>query len=327
MANTNKQFQEYDINLSIPVSKKEKMAISREAGRKQIEAHFKKNHPEYPVSFWIQGSHKNSLNIRTEEDDCDQDDGVYIDRDPQDSVDGTTLQKWVFEALKDITTETTEHRKKCIRNNYKPINLGTYHLDYPVYYKTAKMDHPMLAVKNSDLEESDPQEFTAWLNKNTDDKGQLKRIIRYQKAWCNFKSKEHQMLNGLTMTVLSVNNFVEVINRDDQSLYDTLKSIHKNLTLSWRCIMPATPGDDLLAKYDDKFKTDFMNALSELLDDAKKALDEDSAHNASKLWKNHLGKRYPLAPEDKKTQDNSGHAAIAPIIGTNKPYLNGKKQI
>lgn len=324
MANTNKQFQEFDINLSIPVSKKEKMANSREFARKQIESYFKKNQPDYPVSFWIQGSHKNSLNIRTEEDDCDQDDGVYIDRDPNDSVDGTTLQKWIFEALKDITNESTEHRKKCIRNNYKENNMGTYHIDYPsYYYQKDKMKHPLLTVKNELLEESDPQEFTEWLNKNTDEKGQLRRNIRYLKAWCDSKSKEQKMLNGLTMTVLSVNNFVSVDNRDDESLYKTLLEIHKSLKSKWTCIMPATPNDDLLRGYDQKVKDNFIKALSTLIDDAKKALDSQSNYEATKLWKKHLGHRFPLAPDDKKSDQRTSQEAIGTIIGSNKPYFNG----
>lgn len=322
MANTNKQFLEFDNNISIPKSKLDKMNSSREAARKKIKNWFSENQPEYPISFWIQGSHKNSLNIRTEEDDCDQDDGIYVDRDPNDSVDGTTLQSWILEAIKDITSEAAEHKSRCVRNYYKPYNLGSYHIDYPSYYKTDDMDHPMLTVRNSDLEESDPKEFSEWLTENTDENGQLRRIIRYMKAWCDFLDVE--MPNGLTMTVLACNDFVAIDGRDDEALYCTLLRIYKTLEDKWECIMPSTPNDDLLSRYDYLFKSNFMNALADLINDAKKALDEESKHEATKLWKKHLGTRFPVAPKRAKIGNK---AALAGLVGSNKPYYNGTRSI
>lgn len=322
MANTNKQFLEFDSNTSISKSKIEKMNSSREAARTKIKNWFAKHHPEYPICFWIQGSHKNSLNIRTKEDDCDQDDGIYVDRDPEDSVDGTTLQEWILEAIKDITTEDAEHKGRCVRNNYKPYNMGTYHIDYPSYYKTDDMDHPMLTVKNADLEKSDPKEFSDWLIEQTDSKGQLRRLIRYMKAWCDHIDQD--MLNGLTLSVLACNSFVAKDGRDDEALYYTLLAIYSELDNKWECIMPATPGDDLLDRYDSKFKTNFMTALANLINDAKKALDEESKHEATKLWKKHMGKRYPLEP---KPVSVGSRVALGAMVGNNKPFYNGKRRI
>lgn len=318
MANTNKHFLEFDGNTSISKSKIEKMNNSRETARTKIKNWFTEHHPEYPISFWIQGSHKNSLNIRTKDDDCDQDDGIYVDRDPEDSVDGTTLQEWILGAIKDITTENVEHKDRCVRNYYKPYNMGSYHIDYPSYYKTDAMDHPMLTVKNADLEESDPKEFSDWLIEQTDDKGQLRRLIRYMKAWCDHIDGD--MLNGLTLSVLACNNFLAKDGRDDEALYYILLDIYRGLDNKWECIMPATPGDDLLERYDSTFKKNFMNALANLINDAKKALDEESKHEATKLWKKHMGKRYPLEP---KPVSVGNRAALGSMIGNNKPYYNG----
>lgn len=147
MANCNKEFRNYDENISIPTSKRERMSDSRESSRSKIIQYFKEHHPGYDPTFWIQGSHKNGLNIRTQDDNCDQDDGIHFNREPKDSVDGTTLQKWVFDAVKDDTTEGAEHRNKCIRKKYKENDMGKYHIDYPLYYQTDSMAHPLLAVK------------------------------------------------------------------------------------------------------------------------------------------------------------------------------------
>ncbi len=325
MADTNKQFSEYDDNLKIPKSKRDVMITSREKGRQIIKKWFEDNHPDYPISFWIQGSHKNHLNIRTEDEDCDQDDGVYIDRDPEDSVTGTTLQKWIVEALTGSTSTPPAHKSRCVRNFYKPSGLGPYHIDYPVYYKTEDMDHPMLAVKNSDLEESDPQEFTQWLDDEIADKGyQLRRLIKYMKGWADNISKKHKMLNGLTLTVLACNNYEASEDRDDEALYYTLLGIYEDLDNTWECIMPATPNDDLLERYDDTFERNFMNVLANLITDAKEALDEESKHKATKLWKKHLGKRYPLVAKEVKV---GSRAALGTLVGNNKPYYDGQKRI
>ena len=246
MANTNKQFQEYNDELKIPKSKRDAMIVSRKDGRNRIEKWFAENQPDYPVSFWIQGSHKNHLNIRTRDEDCD-------------------------------------------------------------------------------LEESDPQEFTEWLDEQVENHGdQLRRTIKYLKGWADHISRNHKMLNGLTLTVLACDNFEEVADRDDKALYFTLIGIYNGLNAKWECIMPATPGDDLLERYDSVFKKNFINALADLINDAKKALNEESKNKASKLWKKHLGKRYPLATLP-VTQGN--RAALGSLIGNNKPYFDGTRGV
>lgn len=312
MANTNKQFKEFDSNIYIPTSKVQKMNDSRESARIKIKKWFAEHHPDYPISFWIQGSHKNSLNIRTDDDDCDQDDGIYVDRNAANSVDGTTLQSWILMAVNGITSEKPEHKSRCIRNFYKPYNLGSFHIDYPSYYKTNDMEHPMITVKDNELEESDPEEFTNWLNKVTDEKGQLRRLIRYLKAWCG--NLDQEMPNGLTLTVLACNNYFAADGRDDKALYDTLKAIQVSLNARWSCIMPSTPYDDLLADCSNQFRSDFIRALNNLILDGKRALDHESKQQASKLWSKHLGDRFPIAPGSK--------AALGAIVGSNRPYYD-----
>lgn len=132
------------------------------------------------------------------------------------------------------------------------------------------------------------------------------------------------MPNGLTLTVLACNHFVEREDRDDESLYHTLIGIYNALDSKWSCEMPATPFDDLLERYDQTFKENFMHALSSLINDAKAALAEDSKYKASKLWKNHLGTRFPLAPSEQKA---GSKAALGALIGNNKPYYDGGKYV
>lgn len=320
MANTNKQFIEYDDALKIPKSKRDKMINSRTATRDRLKRWFGQNQPEYSISFWIQGSHKNNLNIRTRNEECDQDDGIYIDKDPSESVTGTTVQNWVVHALKGSTSKNPSHKKKCIRNNYQDTGVGPYHIDYPVYFKTNEMQHPLLAVKNDDLEESDPKEFTDWMNGMVDEKGQIKRLIRYLKGWADNLSMYQKMPNGLTLTVLVCNNYVASDDRDDKALYYTAQNIYNQLVGKWECVIPATPYDDLLHDKGDSFQNNLMNSLDNLISDGGKALEKECPYESSKLWRKHLGNRYPLTP--RKAMIGS-KASLASLVGSNKPYFNG----
>lgn len=324
MADCNTQFIEYNENLNLAKSKNEKMNASREASRGKIIGHFKENHPGYIPTFWIQGSKKNGTNIRTEDDDCDQDDGIYFNRNPKDSVSGTVLQGWVYDAVKNDTSEGAQLRKKCVRKLYKENQMGTYHFDYPIYYQTESMPHPKLAVKKEDLEESDAEEFCTWFDGKRDKAGQLVRIIKYLKGWCSYKGKTQDMPTGLSMTVLASKHIVHN-SKDDQCLYSTLVAIRSALQASWSCYMPTTPKDDLFARYNYDFRVNFMRALDAFIADAKKALDETSVRKASLLWKNHLGTRFPI-PEEKKSIPGS-QASLATLIGGNKPYYGDRKNL
>src|SRR5690606_9499030 len=107
---------------------------------------------------YIQGSYKMGSVIRTGDDICDLDDGVYFFREPD--VTSTTLQSWVWDAVYGYTATDPEHRKKCIRK----IFSGDYEIDYPVYYKIDDQEY-QLAVKNTGWEDSDPKAMVNWFNK------------------------------------------------------------------------------------------------------------------------------------------------------------------
>lgn len=69
-------------------------------------------------SFYIQGSYKMGTTIRTKDDTCDLDDGVYFENNPED-VDCKTLQSWVKDAVDGITDSTATHKKNVITVDYK----------------------------------------------------------------------------------------------------------------------------------------------------------------------------------------------------------------
>ena len=288
MADCHNLFSDFNNDLKITETKKQNLMTSKDNIREKIKKWFKENHPDYVPEFYIQGSKKLGTLIRTKEDTCDLDDGVYFKREV--GVTGTTLQNWIYEAVKNITNAEVIHKAKCIRVIY----ANNYHIDIPVYYFPEDEEHPQLAVKNSDLEESDPKDFIDWFRYMKCE--QLVRLIKFLKAWGDHL--RNKMPSGLAFTVLAEKNYVED-DRDDISLYETLKAIRSDLENEFTCVMPTVPFDDLFSDYDQTRKDNFFDRLDAFIEDARKAIeDEDNEYKASKLWKKHLGKRFPEGKDE-----------------------------
>lgn len=308
MANLDNLFREFNAELCITATKKSKMISSKDHLRNKIKDHFKENHPGYTPKFYIQGSYKLKTSIRTKDDTCDLDDGIYFNSNP-DNVTGTTLQKWVKEAVEGTTDATPIHKRKCIRVDYK----AGYNIDLPVMvFEEENDEHPMLAVKNDEFQIDDPKEFVDYFQENKTD--QMIRIIKYLKSWCDHKRNE--MPCGLAMTVLALDNF-QPNQRDDISLKYTLIEIEKSLKQRFKCQMPTTPYDDLFADYSETKKKNFLENLSAFIEDVQKAIDESNQLKASKLWRKHLGDRFPLG-DDKDDESSSNFTRVA---ATSRPYF------
>ncbi|MGY6744923.1 MAG: cyclic GMP-AMP synthase DncV-like nucleotidyltransferase [Cecembia sp.] len=315
MANCHNLFIEFHDEISIGSNKKTRMISSKESLRARIRKWFKQYHPDYVPKFYIQGSHKMKSGVRTKEDICDLDDGIYFFREPD--VSASTLQGWVWNAVNGYTSTTPEHRKKCIRS----IFAGDYEIDHPVYIKVDGENYK-LATKNGGFEESDPKAMVDWFQKKKDKEGKLIRTIKYLKSWCD--NCNHKMPSGLAMTILASNAKEKIVlnDRDDITLKDILKEIKKELDRAFKCVVPAIPNDDLFADFDETRKRNFLNSLSEFIDDAEKALKEDNQLKASKLWKKHLGSRYPEGKDEKVQNESRYSAAILGGASISKPWAS-----
>lgn len=310
MANLNTSFSKFNSELSITGTKEARMSSSKDNLRECIRKYFKDKHPSYCPYFYIQGSYKLRTAIRTKDDKCDLDDGVYFVSNP-DNVTGTTLQRWVKEAVDGITDATPIHKKKCIRVDY----AAGYNIDLPVLVFDKDRDqHPNLAVKDSGFQKDDPKEFIDYFKQHKTD--QMVRVIRYLKAWCD--NKREIMPSGLAMSVLAL-NYYEQNYRDDISLRYTLSSIENALKNNFICIMPTTPNDNLFADYSDAQKRIFLDNLSLFIADAKRALDEKNKRKASQYWRKHLGERFP-EEDDVCEKEDAPH--LTSIIGSSRPYAS-----
>lgn len=310
MANCHNLFQEYHSDISIGSKKNERMKNSKERLRKRITAWFKENHPDYVPYFYIQGSYKMKNGIRTAEDICDLDDGIYFFREPD--VSASTLKEWVRQAVDGYTATAPENRKKCVRS----IFANDYEIDHPVYYKIDGQEYK-IAVKGVGFENSDPKAVVDWFVSKKDKEGRLVRTIKYLKGWADKQS--FKMPSGLALTILATNAKEKIVlnERDDITTRDILKEIKKALDNKFECIVPAVPNDDLLENYSSKEK--FLETLEKFITDADSAIREINQKESSKLWRKHLGDRFPLG-KDKEENNSRSSAAAAAGAATSYPF-------
>jgi hypothetical protein len=197
--------------------------------------------------------------------------------------------KLVHDVVKKMNTRHTHHHRHCITVEY-----DGYYVDLLCFIKADMSDArpPKLATKDDEWITDDPIAFEKWFNGKKDNEGQLLRVVRYLKAWCDYRSQA--MPKGVVMTTLAAKYFNHQKDRDDKALLHTLQTIHQSLESKWLLKMPIPNGEDLLQEF-TPYKNNFMKALSQFIDDADRAVNQtDSEEKAARLWQRHLGDRFPL---------------------------------
>ncbi|MEO1390931.1 MAG: cyclic GMP-AMP synthase DncV-like nucleotidyltransferase [Cyanobacteria bacterium J06634_6] len=285
MADLHKSFLDFNDTISLSSSHKKTLRKSRNAVRDRIRKYFREESKGYTPKFHGQGSFMMNVIIEPLDGEFDIDDGIYLQVDSEPSEAVSTFHTWVLNAVKGHTKETPIDKNPCVRLVY----ADEYHIDLPLYY-IKKSGPPYLAYKTKGWIESDPREFIDWFNKRADSDGQLKRLVRYLKAWKDYRKGE--LPCGLIFCILAA-QYAAFDDRDDVALCKTLKNIHSVLHQNFACYRPTTPyGEDLLDNYSETNKKYFLDRLTGFIKSAEKAIDEDTLSPKScKLWQRHFGKR------------------------------------
>ena len=309
MANLHDSFLEFDSDvIKLSSAKKSELRTSRNAVRIDIEKYFEINRPKHMIHFKGQGSFVVNTTILPISGEYDVDDGVYIFGKEDDRPEPQTAHNWIYEAVKDRTGQDTIDKNTCVRVQYSK----QYHIDLPIYYKTEnndnefaidKLEIPQLAHKTKGWIPSDPYAFKLWFDKEAKGKTQLKRLVRYLKAWTDNKRDANDKLilpSGLVLTILACNNYSSD-ERDDVSLNKTLINIQKkidnrtNFFASYVCYRPTVDThENLLDKYSsDTTKNNFLDALDSFIKSGSQAIEMKSKKDACAKWQKHLGDRFP----------------------------------
>lgn len=321
MAKCHHLFQHYNNAIKLTDTKRVALLQVRDSLRMRM----RNNYYQIPVDdrklieiyFQSQGSFVMDTIIKPVKADFDLDDGVYFQGTLNDveRPEPKIFHNWIVRAIDTNSDyEKVEDKPTCVRVKYK----HGFHIDIPIYY-ASNFDSPDLAETNKGWILSNPVEFIAWFEEKAQSgfqkaflyealkyaepyekwlsdmrkkDCQLRRLVRYMKAWADLKRSE--MPCGIIMTILVANNFV-VHDADDISMRNTLVNI-KNYLLNngYKCPRPTSPvGEDLFASTSQKDKDYFMNALNGLIQSASKAINAVNEKDACLEWEKHFGSRFP----------------------------------
>lgn len=334
MANCSEILKSFNNTITLSGAKKESLKRSRKDLRKKIKKYFREKKPdEIQPKFKGQGSFDTDVIInpipRTIEVNgedktvyyYDIDDGIYFigDDNPDDRKSVQTYHNWIVTAVDGHTSTPPKDKNACVR----VIFADGHNIDLPVYYK--QNDIPELAHKVKGWIDSDPKAFTEWFNKQADANPQLRRIVRYLKAWADYREysrTDKAMPTGLVLTILAANHFYKH-DRDDIALKETLVNIESELRKEFKCERPTVPeGEDLLSEY--TCKDYFMEVLRKFIDNAKKAIEEKNQKKSCEYWQKSLGDRVPCSLAKDEDEDRSASAGLLAGALSSRPF-GGKK--
>lgn len=299
-----KEFKDFNGAVRLDQAKRDKLKTHRKSLRKRIRDHFAEKGWQKP-SFASQGSFPLQTNvnpIRVKDDggnwieEYDLDDGVYFICPVEDREYAKTYHDRILEAVKGHTKEA-QPKASCVRVIYS----DGHHVDLPIYWIPKDGETPQIARSNQGYTDSDPKQFKEWVearisaSKNT---GQLRRVIRYLKAWKNFQEVEDTNLMlppGVTLTILACDNLVEAED-DDESFRETLRAIWQKLNDDFACHRPTTPTDENLLEPFSKQRV--LKAFEKAVGHADEADDTETKSDACKAWRKVFGERFPMISDE-----------------------------
>lgn len=283
----------------------------------------------YSISTWLQGSYKFATLIRPVHlgEEYDVDVGVYFEWEGDDDDDiyptPSQLRDWVqselinYKSLTDSIKQIEEPPKeRCSRATY----VKQFHIDTPVYHLKKSSDTRKLACLSGDWEDSDPKAIYKWFRDavNEDDREQLRRLVRYLKAWAAvaFEDSPGARPSSILLTVLVTNIFKDsfisrLIGMDDEdALIMVIKDMHKLLFENRKVDNPVDLDEDLNRISEEHWKT-FLNNLQSLYTAAEKAEESEDEASAALAWSEVFSFLMPL-PETTEVEmvEASGHAVM-----------------
>jgi len=293
MANCHDLFSAFYDVIALSEANKEKLRQARDAVRVRIKAKFK-DAGRVPVpDSAAQGSFVMNTTVNPIDGEYDLDDGVYLMHlDKTSNADWPTPEtahKWVYDAVDGHTDQRPIDKRTCVRLVY----AGQYHLDLPIY---AQLNGVILHAEKGEKgwHKSDAQAITDWFKKAVDTHGdQLRRMVRYFKAWADYNSKDGVLPSGLVLSVLLVEKFVQ--HERDDVCFGSLASALYSRMLSNQCVYnPAdtVEREDFCARYDNVQKQRFIDALRRLKNAAADALTDESKKASCKKWRGEFGDRW-----------------------------------
>ncbi len=309
MADCSNTFLKFNTTISLNKTDRKYLRSARKAVTAKIRTYFAENSHCPKVEFIAQGSFTMGTIVKPLNGDYDIDIGVYL-RGLSDYQSGwptpEAASQWLINALQNHTSTSPINKRTCVRIAYKPIIKNkdvAYHVDLPIYVEyTNFWGNKRIRIgingETQWSDKSDPVGFTKWFIEkcqlNEKDKNQLVRLVKYIKAWKDFKSSDSKFPSGMILTVLMAENY-QSSDRDDLAFRETIRRAYNSIDglFGMKGIYkPVEPYNDLTEKLNSTQKQYFMKCFEELVNDGKRAIEEADPEKAFLLWKTHYDSRF-----------------------------------
>lgn len=336
MANVQKYFEEFhdEIKLS-DADENQELRDKRDIILNRLKSKITEEAASYET--FNQGSYAMGTGIKPVDGEYDIDVGLKFHISKDDYPDPIVVKKWVYEAVKDHTSNVSMKRP-CVTVTYLKNGEPEFHVDLAIYAAN-NSDGKLYLAKgklnsdedNKSWEVSDPLELIKKIRNKYDDaedRKQFRRVIRYLKRWKSekFSVEGNSAPNGIGLTVAAYNH-LSVSKQYDYAngtyKYDDLNSV-KNLVQSiinkfqseyrpeekkWverlHINLPTEPYNDLFGKMTDNQMATFKTKLEDLKTALQDAQDEADVHEACKILNGVFGDDFPVPPKDETGQKKS----------------------
>ena len=283
-----------------------------------------------PVSTWIQGSYKYGTLLKPialgQEYDVDL--GIYFewDQDRRANPSPQQLREWVQSELKRYAEENEEIREVeeppkewCSRTNY----TAKFHIDTPVYHHSPDTGRARLASLTNEWKDRDPEPLYNWFLEVVpeDRRDQLRRIVRYLKAWAvvAFDGVRRAAPSSVMLSVLAAESLRDLIGEgllaedDDDVLREVCVRISLRLQAGrevWNPVDRSRQPEDL-NRVPDELWNDCESRFVALTESALKAADAEDEAGAAYAWSEAFSYLMPLVPaEEQEVVDGRGTALM-----------------
>ena len=283
MANLHSTFIQFEQAISVRGNRLETMRTSKTAVQTAKTNYFRSYAGFGTPNFYIQGSYKMGTLVLKKDNTYDVDLGVHFPNIPK--LEPKSLQSNVRRAMADHTARGAQHREKCVRVIY----AGEFNIDLPVYCAQSSGHHTILATK-SGWEVSDPKALVDWFAAKKDPNGPLVRIVKYLTVWAS--QRILKMPSGIALSVWAANNFRGAL-RDDEAFLETVKAIRSSVFWFVSCQCPVIPRDNLTARLNTSQRSNFKDALDNLIEVLKEAISHREVEKARNICRSQFGRRFP----------------------------------
>ena len=303
----------------------------RNANRSRVKVGLEKNDDPAPVRFVRQGSYAMRTIVQHPDNDYDIDDGIAFKKEDlvgSQGADKTPLdaRKMVLDALGEDErfSRKPEIKPNCVRIHY----AAGYHIDMPVYrVRKDENGESYLELAGSEWIVSDPEGVTKWFDDAASDRspdtrkgGQLRRVVRLLKAFSRTVA-DTKPPSGLIISVLAIDKYCYSAyeNRDDVSLYETMRLIYDRLIGDPDVYHPIT-GECLTEGNVAARMTAFKNRLESALKELQILFDDDCDEvKARRAWKKVF--KHDFFDEERKSENYTASVGGGASVTGQAPHI------